>query len=133
MFKKLNINYNNIKTKIFYDNTIYYLIGSIINKYYDQYYLLYEKEFNDKHYNNFISKNCNQKYPQKIELINTINNYEYFKNKLYYYLLVNIDHKNNMYQIKYKFGPRTKIIENEYVYFGLGYFQMGPLEFNSIN
>lgn len=74
--------------------------GVVANKDYKQYYILYEKEYDNQH----------------IE-----------ENKMYYYVLVKrID---NEFQIVHDMPPRVKVEEGDSIYFSFGNFQIGPLKF----
>ena len=73
--------------------------GMISNKYYKQFFVLYEKEYD----------NLN------------------FDNKLYTYILAkNID---NELTIIHKIPPRNRIMLGDTIYFSYGNFQLGPLKF----
>ena len=140
----IDINYDDINKKIVYENNNYNLIGSAINKYYNLYYLLYEYNFTDDQLNientnkNYLYNVPSNKrnnlyynyYPNKIELLNLLDNNRYLEDKLYNYLLVelkDLKKKPIKYIIKHKIGPRLKININDYVIFSYNNFQIGPL------
>jgi hypothetical protein len=91
------------------EKKIYKILGFAINQYYEQYYLIYEHEVNDK-----------VKDPE------VANDLKYLNFKLYSYALVKIH--NNVPQVMHKVGPREKIKINDFVYLSLGVFQLGPLK-----
>ena len=73
--------------------------GLINNYWYRQYYILYEKEYDNQN----------------------------LKNKYYTYLLVkNIDNKLS---VIHKIPPRERIMYGDTIYFSFGNFELGPLQF----
>jgi len=91
-----------IKSKVPLKYDGYTFMGIASNKYYKQYYLIYEKEYKDPDLKDF-------------------------KDKLYSYLLM----KNDSGKLKtiHNTPPRTRIEPGDNVYFSYGNFQLGPLTF----
>lgn len=77
----------------------YKFIGLLTNTYYKQYYVIYEKEYN---------------------------NYQR-EDKLYEYLLVKKIEDN--FKVIYNIPPRSKVEPGDNIYFSYGNFQIGPLKF----
>lgn len=123
---------NNIPNTINDDNSTYNYYGVAYNEFYNQYYLLYETEFNE----NTNTKQSEKPYINNDLQFNTVNvdpdvvdskNSEYLLSKLYKYLLVKVNQKNNTTEIIHKVAPRSKININDIIYFSYGEFQIGPL------
>ena len=74
-------------------------IGLVANQYYKQFYIIYEKEYN---------------------------NYQR-EDKLYEYLLVKKIEDN--FKVVYNIPPRSKVEPGDNIYFSYGNFQLGPLKF----
>ena len=91
-----------------HENNNYNLLGYAINKYYQQYYIIYEFK---------ITQNDN--YYLK-------DNLDYVNNQLYKYVLVKT--KENTLKIIHAFGPRNKINIGDIVNLSYGVYQLGPLE-----
>jgi len=72
------------------------------NKYYKQYYILYEKEYEEE-------------------------DLKLFKEKLYYYILAK--KKDNSLDVIHDMPPRRKINPGDTIYFSYGNFELGPLRF----
>jgi len=91
-------NYKNMPptTFILNDNT-YNLFGLASNKYYNQFYIVYER----KYYDNDLP------------------------NEYYEYILVKLIY--NKYKVQHIIQPRKKIYINEYVYFSIGPISLNPL------
>jgi hypothetical protein len=88
-----------IKSKVPMKMDGYKFIGLVANTYYKQYYVIYEKEYN---------------------------NYQR-EDKLYEYLLVKKVEDN--FKVIYKIPPRSKVEPGDSIYFSYGNFQLGPLKF----
>uniref|UniRef100_A0A6C0EI38 Uncharacterized protein n=1 Tax=viral metagenome TaxID=1070528 RepID=A0A6C0EI38_9ZZZZ len=136
-------NIDKLNKSIIYENKKYYLIGSAINKYYNQYYLLYEYVLNESSYKN-INTIYNDlysiNYDKEIDILESKDNNKYINNKNYEYLLVHLHNNNKLdksndllkYIVEYKISPRSKININEYVVLSQGIFQIGPLIISKI-
>jgi hypothetical protein len=88
-----------IKSKVPMKMDGYKFIGLLANTYYKQYYVIYEKEYN---------------------------NYQR-EDKLYEYLLVKKVEDN--FKVIYKIPPRSQVEPGDNIYFSYGNFQIGPLKF----
>jgi hypothetical protein len=88
-----------IKSKVPMKMDGYKFIGLLANTYYKQYYVIYEKEYN---------------------------NYQR-EDKLYEYLLVKKVEDN--FKVIYNIPPRSKVEPGDNIYFSYGNFQIGPLKF----
>jgi hypothetical protein len=99
----LNIQHEDIK---------YDLLGYAINKYYEQYYLIYESHITQD--NNYYLKD----------------NLDYLNQQLYKYVLVKT--KNNESKVIHVFGPRSKINIGDIVNLSYGVYQLGPLEIKKL-
>ena len=99
---------NNVPNKLYYNNSKFNLIGTAINKIYNQEYKLYESKV----------KQC------KNLLIRE--NLDYLDNQIYNYIFVNLD--NNKFSIQQEFGPRNKINIGDIIYLDLfnGSSYIGP-------
>ena len=122
----------NIPNTIDDNETKYNYFGIAYNEFYNQYYLLYETEFNENIYNKENTTFINSGDMQ----FNTVNvnpdvvdskNSEYLLSKLYQYILVKVDQKDNSTKIIHRVAPRSKININDIIYFSYGEFQIGPL------
>jgi len=133
-----NNNLKNISKLILYKNIKYYFLGIAINKYYNQYYLLYESLYIDTDLlSNKINLNRDPKdlytkfYPDQINILNANTNYKHIKNKIYKYILIQLKHLKNLKDIKYivahEIDPINKLNINDYVTLSSGQFQIGPL------
>ena len=80
----------------------YTFTGLVTNKYYKQYYILYEKEYKEE-------------------------DLKLFKEKLYYYILAK--KKDNNLDIIHDMPPRRKVNPGDTIYFSYGNFELGPLRF----
>ena len=94
---------------ITHEDIKYNLLGYAINKYYNQYYLIYESHITED--NNYYLKD----------------NLDNLNQQLYKYVLVKT--KNNVVHI---FGPRNKINIGDIVNLSYGVYQLGPLEIKKI-
>jgi len=95
----ISITADKIKSKIPLNFKEHKFKGLINNHWYRQYYILYEKEYDNQN----------------------------FKNKYYTYLLVkNLDGKLS---VVHKIPPRERIVFGDTIYFSYGNFQLGPLKF----
>jgi len=88
-----------IKSKIPLKFTDHKFKGMISNKYYKQFFILYEKEYENENMND----------------------------KLYTYILAK--HIDNELIIIHKIPPRNRIMIGDTIYFSYGNFQLGPLKF----
>jgi len=88
-----------IKSKVPMKFNGYKYRGLIANTYYKQYYILYEKE-----YENYSRED-----------------------KLYAYILVK--NKGKTFKIDYDIPPRSRVELGDTIYFSYGNFQLGPLKF----
>jgi hypothetical protein len=88
-----------IKSKVPMKIDGYKYIGLVSNQYYKQFYIIYEKEYN---------------------------NYQR-EDKLYEYLLVKKIEDN--FKVVYNIPPRCKVEPGDNIYFSYGNFQLGPLKF----
>ena len=93
---------------IIHEDIKYNLLGYAINKYYNQYYLIYESHIIQN--NDYYLKD----------------NLDYLNQQLYKYVLVKT--KNNESKIIHIFGPRSKINIGDIVNLSYGVYQLGPLE-----
>jgi hypothetical protein len=93
---------------ITYEDEKYNLLGYAINKYYNQYFLIYESHINLS--NEYLKDNLN-----------------YLNQQLYKYVLVKT--KSNVIHV---FGPRNKINIGDIVNLSYGVYQLGPLEIKKI-
>jgi hypothetical protein len=93
-----DLNNMKIKIKLFFNG--FQFVGILTNKFYNQEYLTYEKQ-----------------YDKDNEL----------ENKLFEYILIKII--NNQYKIMYELPPREKITPNQSIWVSYGSFQIGPLLF----
>jgi hypothetical protein len=80
----------------------YTFTGLVSNKYYKQYYILYEKEYEES-------------------------DLKLFKEKLYYYILAK--KKDNEIEVIHNMPPRRKVNPGDSIYFAYGNFELGPLTF----
>jgi hypothetical protein len=97
-----------------YNSNKYNLIGTAVNKYYKQYYYLYE----------FLTK-------QNINDLDLEENIKYLENnRIFEYLLVKVN--KNVPKVSHYVGPRNKININDVVYFSFGTFQLGPLSIKKL-
>lgn len=130
---------NKIPNKINDEDDEYNYFSIAYNQYYDQFYLLYEKEFVDKNEKiniNDIVNTSHTVYDKGNITFNNINvnpdiidskKTDCILSKLYQYLLVKVDSKMNTTKIIHKVAPRMKIEMNDTVYFSYGEFELGPL------
>ena len=88
-----------IKSKVPMKIEGYKFKGLVANQYYKQFYIIYEKEYN---------------------------NYQR-EDKLYEYLLVKKVEDN--FKVIYNIPPRSKVEPGDTIYFSYGNFQLGPLKF----
>ena len=88
-----------IKSKVPMKIEGYKFKGLVANQYYKQFYIIYEKEYN---------------------------NYQR-EDKLYEYLLVKKIEDN--FKVVYNIPPRSKVEPGDNIYFSYGNFQLGPLKF----
>lgn len=107
-------NVGQFPSEIEVDKKIYKILGFAMNRYYDQYYLLYENEVEDK-----------VKDPE------VANDLKYLTYKLYSYALVKMH--DNVPKVMHRVGPREKIKVNDFVYLSLGVFQLGPMQIKGLN
>lgn len=98
----IEINEDSIKSKIPLKYNDYRFSGLLSNTYYKQFYILYEKEFDEPEF-------------------------KLFKDKLYSYLLVKKKEKD--LEIVHNIPPRTRVNPGDNIYFSYGNFQLGPLKF----
>ena len=97
------ISANEIKSTIPLKYNDYSFTGLVSNKYYKQYYILYEKEYDE---------------PDMKE----------FKEKLYHYILAKKQDSNEI-DIIHNIPPRKRVKPGDDIYFGYGNFELGPLKF----
>jgi len=88
-----------IKSKVPMKIEGYKFKGLVANQYYKQFYIIYEKEYNNYHR----------------------------EDKLYEYLLVKKIEDN--FKVVYNIPPRSKVEPGDNIYFSYGNFQLGPLKF----
>jgi len=98
---KVPADISKMKLKVNLDFNGYKYVGLLNNNFYNQEYILYEKQYNED---------------------------SELENKLYYYNLVKII--DGKYTTMYELPPRAKILPNEYIWASYGSFQIGPLIFN---
>jgi hypothetical protein len=80
----------------------YTFTGLVSNEYYKQYYILYEKEYEEE-------------------------DLKLFKEKLYFYILAK--KTDNNLDIIHNIPPRRRVIPGDNIYFAYGNFELGPLKF----
>ena len=99
---------NNFPEKIYYDNNIFNLIGTAINKFYNQEYKLYESKV----------KQCDN-----LLMRENLNNLD---DQIYNYIFVIFD--DNKTIIQKEFGPRNKIYLGDIIYLDIssGKSYIGP-------
>jgi hypothetical protein len=98
----------------------YKLIGTASNDYYNQYFLLYEREV--------PIENVNKEFTPDDKFSNYFrekDNMDELKNKAYEYILGKVN--KEVPEVVYTIGRRSKINIKDVVYFSLGTFQLGPL------
>ncbi len=105
--KKLTDNTPKVSETMLINDTNYNLLGIASNEYYNQYYIVYEAESQEE---NDIIEN------ERLTYLNY---------KIYTYILVQFD--KGIPNVKYFFGPRTKINVNDVVTLCQGPIQLGPL------
>ena len=99
----------------------YNLIGTASNEYYNQYFLIYEREVPAENVNKeFTPDDKFSNYFREKDNMDEVNN-----NKLYEYILGKVN--KDQPEVIYNIGPRSKISSKDVVYFSLGTFQLGPL------
>ena len=101
------------QSEIEVDGKKFNIIGTAINQYYDQYYLIYE----------YIVVQ-----DDKNPIIN--NNLKYLNMKYYEYALVKM--KGETPVVMHKVSPREKINTNDVVYLSYGVFELGPLQIGKL-
>jgi hypothetical protein len=99
----------NSNKSIKYEGNDFKFIGAAINKYYKQYYWLYEGDIKPTMSNMTIEED-----------MESMKN-----NQVFTYILVKVH--NDQPVVVHWVGPRNKINVGEDVYFALGSFQLGPL------
>jgi hypothetical protein len=104
-----------IQTTTKYNNNNYNILGIATNKFYDQYFYIFENVVKQKLSN-----------PLLVEQLKYMEN-----NKIFQYLLVKM--QKDKPKIIHWIGPRNKININDVVYLSLGIIQLGPLVINEIN
>lgn len=98
----------------------YNLIGTASNEYYNQYFLVYEREV--------PAENVNKEFTPDDKFSNYFkekDNMDELNNKLYEYILGKVN--KDQPEVIYNIGARSKISTKDVVYFSLGTFQLGPL------
>ena len=102
-------------------------LGSAINDYYKQYYLIYESKIDEAKL-----KDTNKIIAQLPAISNFVQNQLGELNyQVYMYALVKMD--KNKPVIKHIFGPRNKIEINDVTYLSQGVFELGPLNIQKLN
>ena len=91
-----NVDLSTVPKEMYYNNNTFNLIGTAVNKFYDQKYYLYES-----------------KIDQSGDLLMR-DNLDYLNEQIYNYLFINII--NNEIKIQQKFGPRPKIDIGDIIY-----------------
>jgi len=101
-------------------NKKYKLIGTASNDYYNQYFLLYEREVPPENVNKQFTPDdkFNNYFREK-------DNMDELKNKMYEYILGKVNKEEP--EVVYTVGNRSKINIKDVVHFSLGTFQLGPL------
>jgi hypothetical protein len=99
----IEITEDKIKSKIPLKYNDYKFVGLLTNTFYKQYYILYEKEFEED---------------------KTMKN---FKEKLFQYILAK--RKNGNIEEIHNIPARTRVKAGDNIYFSFGNFQLGPLRF----
>ena len=98
----------------------YKLIGTASNDYYNQYFLLYEREV--------PIENVNKEFTPDDKFSNYFrekDNMDELKNQPFEYILGKVN--KEVPEVVYTIGRRSKINIKDVVYFSLGTFQLGPL------
>lgn len=98
----------------------YKLIGTASNEYYNQYFLLYEREV--------PVENVNKEFTPDDKFSNYFrekDNMDELKNQPFEYILGKVNKEEP--EVIYTIGRRSKINVKDVVYFSLGTFQLGPL------
>ena len=98
----------------------YKLIGTASNDYYNQYFLLYEREV--------PVENVNKEFTPDDKFSNYFrekDNMDELKNQAFEYILGKVN--KEVPEVIYTIGRRSKINIKDVVYFSLGTFQLGPL------